>query len=156
MSDQTYTTQFSQEEINNEEWRIIPIFDGIYSVSNLGRVRRNTNGRGTWKGKIMIPIKKQKGYYGVCLRYKSKNRDILIHALVALAFIGERPKGYDINHKDGIKGNNRPDNLEYISHADNMHHGAKLGLFANNRGAPKRMSKKHTISYSTLLLSDKS
>jgi len=156
MSDQTYTTQFSQEELNNEEWREIPIFEGIYSVSNLGRVRRNTNGRGTWKQRIVIPIKKQKGYYGVCLRYQSKNHSIMIHTLVALTFIGARPKGYDINHKDSIKRNNRPDNLEYISHADNMHHGAKLGLFANNRGAPKRRSKKHPISPSTSLLSDKS
>jgi hypothetical protein len=51
-----------------------------------------------------------------------------VHALVAEKFLGPRPTGYQINHKNGIKTDNRPENLEYVTRSENQEHSARLGL----------------------------
>lgn len=51
-----------------------------------------------------------------------------VHSLVALAFIGSRPPGAQVNHKDGNKLNAHPENLEYVSSAENHHHATVNGL----------------------------
>lgn len=57
-----------------------------------------------------------------------------VHSLVALAFIGERPGGYQINHKDGNKFNNHVDNLEYCTASENQQHAIRTGLRRIHRG----------------------
>lgn len=51
-----------------------------------------------------------------------------IHRIVAYAFLGSQPIGHEINHKDGIKGNNRADNLEWVTHSENQLHAVRTGL----------------------------
>lgn len=51
-----------------------------------------------------------------------------VHELVAAAFIGPRPAGHQINHIDGNKQNNRVENLEYVTHAENGRHASEIGL----------------------------
>lgn len=116
-----------------EEWRKIPGFDGRYEVSNLGRVRSYANGRHGNKAEssVLAPKKIRSGYLQVCL-YKPNNGGKaitgLIHRLVALAFIGN-PNNYPyVNHKDGNKGNNRSDNLEWVTASENSYHAFKTGL----------------------------
>ena len=97
-----------------ETWKEIPGFDGMYEVSDSGRVRSFRNGRWGRKDEALIlnPILK-KGFHMVNLRRpdeKSANC-YLIHRLVAEAFV-PNPNGYRyVKHKDGDTINNRADNL---------------------------------------------
>lgn len=54
---------------------------------------------------------------------------MLVHRLVASAFLGPCPKNKEVNHKDGNKLNNKLENLEYASHSDNMKHAIRSGLY---------------------------
>lgn len=104
-----------------EIWRDVVGYEGYYQVSNLGRVygvpRKGKPGGGFPK----IYIRKQCGYPWVSLctpHYGVKKK--AVHVLVARAFLGPRPEGYDVSHEDGVKTNSRLSNLKYRSHRDNM------------------------------------
>ena len=73
------------------------------------------------------------------LRVKMNNKSHEIHRIVAKFFIGERPNGMCVNHKDGNKLNNSPSNLEYVTIAENIHHAVKHGLHVCND--PKKLPK---------------
>lgn len=72
----------------------------------------------------------QDGYVRLHLFDKKQNKyvDKKIHRLVAITFIGVCPDKYEVNHKDGNKLNNSLENLEYLSHYDNMQHAFKNNL----------------------------
>ena len=108
-----------------EKWK--PLFCGDYSVSNLGRVRRDTAGRGAKQGKILKCNLHKSGYYTVSIHGRTR----MVHQLVAWAFIGPYPSGKEPNHKNGIKTDNSPDNLEYVTHKKNMEHASVTGLIAS-------------------------
>lgn len=108
-----------------EEWRFcLP----NYEVSNLGNVRRSTAGRKTYAGRIMKRLMMKIGYYSVSPTVDGVNVPSYVHHLVAIAFIGPRPAGAEVNHKDGNKTNNDAGNLEYVTHAQNMAHASIAGL----------------------------
>lgn len=105
-----------------EEWKQV---DGRpYEVSNLGRVRRSPGAK-IGPGRIVPPIKE---HVRVSLQVSGKTQRCLVHLLVAEAFVGPRPKGHTANHKDGDKGNNRADNLEWLTRNANQRHAYDLGL----------------------------
>lgn len=109
-----------------ETWRTIKGFEGKYSVSNLGSVRNDRFNR------TLKPTFNTRGYLHVCI-YKNKIRKCeRVHCLVAQAFLGERPSGLDINHKDLIKTNNRVSNLEYITRRENIRHAWDNGACINS------------------------
>lgn len=109
----------------NETWReCLP----NYEVSDMGRVRRSTHGRKTYAGRLMALVLMKIGYLAVRPTIDGKNKHFYVHELVAAVFLGPRPKGATINHIDGIKTNNTPDNLEYVTHAHNMRHARDMGL----------------------------
>lgn len=116
-----------------EEWRE---FMSNYEVSNAGRIRRSTDGRKTYAGRLMKPQKMRVGYLCVRPTVNGKNILVYVHDAVALAFIGAKPAGASVNHIDGDKTNNVPSNLEYVSHAENMRHAAASGLMARGTGHP--------------------
>jgi hypothetical protein len=124
---------FTEDELQNEEWRNIAEFQDYYQVSNLGRIRRihqNNRTTSTFIGKILAPSFLRK-YLSVSPSMPSKQRKrIYVHKIVATAFIGVRPEGYEINHKDTVKTNNRASNLEYVTPKGNMQHASKMGLMA--------------------------
>jgi hypothetical protein len=70
------------------------------------------------------------GYPGANLSKGGKTKIHYIHHLVAFSFIGPRPAEMQINHKDCDKWNNAVRNLEYISHAENVRHAARMGRLA--------------------------
>ena len=115
----------------NEEWRDIPGYEGLYQVSNLGRVKslEKIDARG-WhrKEKILVQIDNMHGYYQLML-YKNKNKKkISVHRLVALAFI-PNPNNYPcVNHKDENPSNNCIENLEWCDDFENRTHAHKNGL----------------------------
>lgn len=105
---------------SGETWRDIPDFPS-YAVSNRGRVKRIAGGRGAVPGRIL----RQRKYHGyMYVRLSEANEPTLktVHSLVASAFLGACPEGMEVNHRDGVKSNNAPSNLEYVTHAENMRH----------------------------------
>lgn len=114
-----------------EQWRTIPGSDGYYSVSSLGRVRSEpilTSRTGRQRGRILVANRDNKGYpqFQMCL--PTRHTTMKVHRAVALAFLGPRPDGYQINHKNGIKTDNRVANLEYVTCHENIRHCWEHGL----------------------------
>lgn len=117
----------------NEQWK--QCLPG-YEVSDHGRVRRSDTGRRTWAGRILKSQVQVIGYESVRPTVDGKNKHFYIHDLVASAFIGKKPEGASVNHKNGVKRDNRPENLEYVSHAENMRHAAESGLIVRGEDHP--------------------
>ena len=117
-----------------EEWRDIAGFEGLYQVSNLGRVKslsRQRKGRGkgfrTTPTKIIKPIRIG-NYLGMCLCNCSKPTKRYLHRLVAETFIPKLENRNEINHIDGNKHNNFLGNLEWCTHSENNLHAFRIGL----------------------------
>jgi len=103
-----------------KDWVAIEQFPA-FEVSNDGRIRGPRGARKAWvneNGYVMIGF--------ACGPRRTKH--FRVHVLVAAAFIGPKPIGMDINHKDGNKQNNRVENLEYMTRSENCKHGFRLGL----------------------------
>lgn len=115
-----------------EQWKDIEGFEGIYQVSNLGRVKslkRRVNGKGnywyTQEEKILKPFVNKKGYLGIVLYNNYYTLRTTIHRLVASAFIPNDNSLPQVNHKDENKLNNCVDNLEWCDNWYNEHYGNK-------------------------------
>lgn len=129
-------------------WKPIPTYPD-YEASDSGDIRskdmkieyKSTLGsRVTYlkTGRTLHKKKCKNGY----LRVAPNSRTETVHSLVASAFLGERPYGFCINHKDGDKTNNNINNLEYCSYLHNNRHAIKTGLRKNgNNGKPILTSK---------------
>lgn len=118
-----------------EEWRLAPGWPE-YSVSNLGKIRRNDTGR------IRAPIMmKSTGYLMITLTGNGRRKMLAIHRLVALAFLGDPPAPkMQVNHKDSDRTNPRLDNLEWVTVSQNIRHGYRSG-FCNAVGEANGYSK---------------
>lgn len=116
-----------------EIWRDVVGYEGVYQVSNHGRVMRVSMARGAVLGALTkIHVNELVGgYCYVRLSASGKATSKVLHSLVARAFLGECPKGYEVNHIDADKLNNRVSNLEYVTRADNVKHAVKHGLNAH-------------------------
>lgn len=129
----------SQTEVAHEEWRAIPGYEGLYEVSNIGRIRSlNYNRSGDTK------IMSHKGghrYSGVKLSREGKIYRCLVHVQVAAAFIGPKPVGLVVNHKNGNGYDNRVENLEYVTPSENSLHGYRIGTHKPTHGEINGMSK---------------
>lgn len=130
-----------------EVWRPIPGSDGFYSVSNLGHVRsepHQTGRVGRQRGRILRCYRDSKGYlqFGMSLPGRRPLK-MKAHRAVALAFLGPRPPGAQINHKSGNKHDNSVGNLEYVTCRENIRHGWKSGLYKADhaRGEKNRFAK---------------
>lgn len=109
-----------------EEWRRIPEYEGLYEVSDSGRVRSldriitDRIGRvRRLRGCILRPSQVH-GRPFVLLSKECEERNFRCAVLVARAFIGERPDGMELCHEDGNSANDRLDNLVYKTHQANM------------------------------------
>ena len=109
-----------------EEWRDIKGYEGLYQVSNLGRVKslaRKTNNQYGKKERLMTQKLDKDGYKRVGLNKNGKQIYYGVHRLVAQAFISN-PNNYpQINHKDEDKSNNKVDNLEWCDGKYNQNYG---------------------------------
>ena len=115
-----------------EEWRPIEGYEGLYEVSNTGRVRsvdryvKYSNGQiHLHKGKVLSPVKSNLGYLLVSLCCNGKYKSISVHRLIAQAFIENPDNLPEINHKDEDKTNNSVDNLEWCDRSYNNNYGTR-------------------------------
>jgi hypothetical protein len=122
-----------QTTVEVEEWRAVPDCGGRYAVSSLGRVKRLVAMRGKRAGHVFKCGPAKNGYVQAHLFVRGRARTLLVHHIVAAAFIGDRPPGYEINHKDRDKTNNRAGNLEYLTKAANVQHAVENGAFTGRR-----------------------
>jgi len=126
-----------------EEWRPVVGYEESHEVSNLGRVRSktrmvertlsfNTSKKAMYpyKGKLMNFYITRKGYHRTALNGKKH----LVHRLVADAFISRVEGKTQVNHINGIKGDNRVENLEWCTNAENAQHAWKIGLNKGKTG----------------------
>lgn len=104
-----------------EVWKNLQAPYEEYQVSTIGRVR---SFKANKQGNIMN-IQERRGYQYVVLfnSISKKSVSISVHRLVAQAFIPNPMNLSDVNHKDRNKSNNNLDNLEWVSHKDNINHG---------------------------------
>lgn len=131
-----------------EKWKPVKDFEGIYEVSNLGRIKsflRNGNLRDN--GGYNYIIKKQRitsrGYLSCNFRKKNFNKDFRVHRVVAIAFIPNPENKPEVNHK-GRKPNkldNRCWRIEWNTSSENKKHARKNGLVENVKGSAHPNSK---------------
>ena len=119
-----------------EIWKDIKGYEGYYQISNMGRVKsvaRNIHG-GRFNCDRWFPEKilklglRPNGYLKVCLNKNNDRRDFSIHRLVANAFIENTDNLPQVNHRNGIKTDNIPDNMEWCTQSQNMLHAYSIGL----------------------------
>jgi hypothetical protein len=122
--------QFTQLPLGEQEvWRPVPGWEGWYEASSLGRVRRVEPTRLYPAGHVLTPWTNANGYLFVGLsRPGRRDARLLLHRVVASAFLGPCPAGKQVNHKDMDRHNNRARNLEYVTHGENQRHA-----YANGR-----------------------
>lgn len=104
-----------------EIWKPVIGYEGLYEVSNLGRVK-SLNYKRTGNKKILKPRINNKGYIHYCLSKNGKSEYLLAHRIVWSAFNGEIPKKYVINHLDYNPLNCTLSNLECVTQSQNMRH----------------------------------
>ena len=112
-----------------EIWKPIEGYEGLYEVSNMGRVRSLDREWETApnhlihrKGQIMIQTKMHRGYLQVRLSKARVSKTFRSHRLVAEAFVPNPYNKPHVNHKDGNKINNCADNLEWVTPSENQIH----------------------------------
>lgn len=111
--------EFSKTELANEQWRDVEGYDGMYQVSDLGRVRSRYSGE--WR--VMSASKNNSGYLIVQLSKDGKKKHFLVHRLVAQEFIeNDDETKTQINHRNECKSDNRLWNLEYCTPQYNMNY----------------------------------
>lgn len=120
-----------------EIWKSVIGYNGVYQVSNLGRVKKITK-----NGEIIM--KNNLNHIGYNLIRFSRNgiqKGTSVHRLVAIHFLFNLDNKREVNHKNGIKTDNRVENLEWVSSSENTRHAVKMGLHNGRKGESHHNSK---------------
>jgi hypothetical protein len=125
---------------DNEQWKDIPGYEGLYKASNLGGVVSIRTGKQIYKDTIA-------GYKQVALYNKGTCRRYRVHRLVLLVFVGDST--LQVNHINGVKSDNKLSNLEYVTQSQNMKHAYKKGL---QTPIDNGLSKKISVSKDGVLI----
>ena len=120
-----------------EEWRDIQGYEGYYQVSNLGRIKSIRFN----KEKILTIQHDKDGYCTVGLTKNNKLKLCKVHRLVCKTFFNNSKNKPQVNHINGIKNDNRAENLQWCTCKENMKHGWKTGLYKSKKGSKHGNSK---------------
>ena len=104
-----------------EIWKDVDLFNGLYQVSNIGRVK-SFHG----KTKILKPKLDKQGYYTIVLCKNKINKQYKIHRLVCGSFLENLENKQQVNNKNGVRNDNRLENLEYMTSSENNIHKFKV------------------------------
>lgn len=115
-----------------ERWVPVIGFEADYEVSDRGRVRRATPGRGARAGHVLSPHITRNGYQQVALRRDGKTFSRLVCQLVCESFHGPRPTGMEVRHLNGQSADDRPENLAWGTHFENMQDVRRHGTHHNS------------------------
>lgn len=99
-----------------ESWKKIKGYENRYEISDMGRIKRLSDGG------IMKPARNKGGYLHVVLSKDGVTKDFRVHRLVASHFVENSGGKRDVNHKNGVKTDNRANNLEWLTHSENEIH----------------------------------
>lgn len=125
-----------------ENWKDIPEWEGIYAVSDLGRVKRLAGSERCRMDRILKPMLNTRGYATAALVAAGrKQTPLVIHRLVLSAFVGPAPEGHYGNHINGDKADNRLCNIEWVTHAENIKHAYDTGLHGRYSGSAASAAK---------------
>jgi hypothetical protein len=119
--------------MTTEVWLPVVGYEGYYEISSLGNlrsvdrvVRYKANGTMLRKGRPMRLTTTKYGYIDVRLGKEGVEKAHLVHRLVAAAFLDNPESKPQVNHKNGVKGDNRLENLEWASKSENRLHSYKV------------------------------
>lgn len=133
-----YWKYLDLNDIDGEVWKDVVGYEGLYRVSNLGRVksleRKDSIGRKV-KERIMSQTKSPQDYPMINICKNSKEDIFPVHRLVSIAFLENIDNKPQVNHKDGNRSNNNIDNLEWVSCSENIKHAFReLGRTPSHTG----------------------
>ena len=126
-----------------EIWKDIRGYEGLYQVSNLGRVRSlDRIKRGAhYKGKILVLSKDKDGYLIVGLHDSKRSNTYRVHRLVAISFIPNPNDLPEVNHIDENKENNNVNNLEWCSTKYNLTYGSRKGAMVGTKNNHAKLTE---------------
>lgn len=124
-----------------EVWNDILGYEGLYKISNFGRVKSTVRNE-----RILKARAHSGGYLRVNLCKDGKSKDAYIHRLVAQAFLDNPYEKCDVNHKDGNKENNCVENLEWTTRSENQKHAFDTGLNSSPRAMLGKFGELHNRS----------
>lgn len=151
---------------NQNDWKDIPEYEGYYEINRNSEIRSKERvveslivKTGTVRKikRSSKPIKKRldhKGYWIVILSKNSKPKTLKVHRLLMITFVGK--SDLVVNHKNGVRTDNRLENLEYCTHRENILHGRKYLGHNSVRGELCGASKLNEIKVLAIVTLNKS
>lgn len=150
-------------EVNKmiEIWKDICGYEGIYQVSNYGRIKALS--LKVYSNNKLLYIKKEKilslrtekhGYQSISLHKNNTSKRLLVHRLVAEAFIPNPENKTEVNHINGIKADNNVENLEWCTHSENVLHSYRVLKQKTNKPMLGRFGKDNPHSKAVVQIKD--